>query len=62
MLIILGPHISSHLDCESLGGRNDELGFYVILFLTFLLGTRTMTCLLKALISNVLKKDKSKIV
>lgn len=33
-----------------------------ILFLIVLLGTRTMACLLKALGTNVLKKEKSKIV
>lgn len=30
MLIVLGAYVSSLLDCESLGGKNDELGFYFV--------------------------------
>ena len=33
MLIILGAYVSPHLDCESLGGRNDELRFHLISYI-----------------------------
>lgn len=60
VLIILGVYVfASHLDHFT---GTEMMSLYFILVFPFLRGLRTMACLLKALGTNLLKKEKSKMI